>query len=157
MTSHNLEQAKETADAVRSRFDRPPTVGIILGSGLGGLAREIVVEAEIPYAMLPHFPVSTVLSHKSMLACGRLAGETVVAMEGRFHLYEGYTAAQIAFPVRVFKELGCSLLIVSNASGGLNPLYAKGDIVVIEDHINLLVRTHSSGTTTTDSVPGSRT
>ncbi len=138
MISHKLEDVRESAEVVRKRWSVTPRVGIILGSGLGGLAEEIDVEAEIPYASIPHFPVSTVQSHKGALVCGRLAGAAVAAMEGRFHLYEGYSAAEISFPVRVFKELGCTHMIVSNASGGLNPLYAKGDLVVIEDHINLL-------------------
>ena len=92
----------------------------------------------IPYPDLPHFPRSTVASHKGQLVCGRLAGRSVVAMEGRFHLYEGYTPAQVTFPIRVMKELGCRYLIVSNAAGGMNPLHAKGDLVVIDDHINLM-------------------
>ena len=94
--------------------------------------------SEIPYPEIPHFPHSTVESHRGRLVCGSLAGQPVVAMEGRFHLYEGYTPAQVTFPIRVMKELGCRLVIVSNASGGLNPLYSKGDLVVIDDHINLM-------------------
>ena len=110
----------------------------MLGTGLGPLAREIAVEATIPYADIPHFPTSTVQSHAGQLACGTLAGQTVMAMEGRFHLYEGYTPAQVTFPVRVLRELGCEILLVSNAAGGLNPLHAKGDLIVIDDHINLM-------------------
>ena len=117
----------------RSTDDRPG-----LGTGLGALAEEIEAEAKIPYAELPHFPHSTVESHKGQLVCGQLAGKSVVAMEGRFHLYEGYTAAQVTFPIRVLRQLGCRTLIVSNAAGGLNPLHAKGDIIVIDDHINLM-------------------
>ena len=111
---------------------------MVLGTGLGALAEEIEAEAIIPYPEIPHFPRSTVESHKGQLVCGTLAGQCVMAMEGRFHLYEGYTAAQVTFPIRVMKELGCRYLIVSNACGGLNPLYRKGDVMVIEDHINLL-------------------
>jgi purine-nucleoside phosphorylase len=111
---------------------------VILGTGLGGLAEEIQAEARIPYPEIPRFPRSTVESHRGQLVCGTLAGQTVIAMEGRFHLYEGYTAAQVTFPIRVMKELGCRYLIISNAAGGLNPFFAKGDLVVIEDHINLL-------------------
>ena len=115
-----------------------PKVGLILGTGLGALAEEIVAEATIPYPKIPFFPQSTVLGHKGQLVCGTLAGQSVVAMEGRFHLYEGYTAAQVTFPIRVMKELGCHSLVVSNAAGGLNPHHRKGDLVVIEDHINLM-------------------
>jgi purine-nucleoside phosphorylase len=111
---------------------------MVLGTGLGALAAEIDAEAVIPYPEIPHFPNSTVESHKGQLVCGRLLGRPVIAMEGRFHLYEGYTAAQVTFPIRVMKELGCSILIVSNACGGMNPLHGKGDIVVIDDHINLM-------------------
>ncbi len=105
-----------------------PTVGIVLGTGLGALAEEIDAEATIPYPEIPHFPHSTVESHKGQLVCGTLAGRSVMAMEGRFHLYEGYTAAQVTFPIRVMKELGCRYLIVSNAAGGMNPLHRKGDL-----------------------------
>ncbi len=113
-------------------------MGIILGTGLGALAEEIEAEATIPYPEIPHFPRSTVESHKGQLVCGKLAGQTVVAMEGRFHLYEGYSVAQVTYPIRVLKELGCSILLVSNAAGGMNPLHEKGDLVVLEDHINLM-------------------
>src|SRR5207244_2076308 len=106
--------------------------------GLGGLAEDIQAEAVFPYGEIPHFPLSTVHSHASRLVCGTLAGKTVMAMEGRFHFYEGYTLKQITFPVRVMKAMGCEVLIVSNACGGMNPQWAKGDIMVIEDHINLL-------------------
>lgn len=102
------------------------------------LAREIEAEATIPYPEVPFFPKSTVESHKGQLVCGRLASQTVMAMDGRFHLYEGYSPWQVTFPIRVMRELGCQLLIVSNAAGGLNPLHAKGDLIVIEDHINLM-------------------
>jgi purine-nucleoside phosphorylase len=105
---------------------------------LGALAREIDAESAIPYPEIPFFPRSTVESHKGQLVCGRLAGHSVIAMEGRFHLYEGYSPWQVTFPIRVMKELGCRILIVSNASGGLNPLFSKGDLIVIEDHINLM-------------------
>jgi purine-nucleoside phosphorylase len=111
---------------------------LVLGTGLGALAREIDAEAMIPYPEIPFFPRSTVESHKGQLVCGRLAGQSVIAMEGRFHLYEGYSPWQVTFPIRVMKELGCELLIVSNAAGGLNPLTSKGDLIVIEDHINLM-------------------
>ncbi len=111
---------------------------MILGTGLGALAKEIAAEATIPYPEIPHFPRSTVKGHAGQLVCGQLAGHSVMAMEGRFHVYEGYTAAQVTLPIRVMKELGCRYLIVSNAAGGMNPLHRKGDLVVIEDHINLM-------------------
>ena len=138
MQHHRSDHVAEAAALVRSRWNGRPRVGIVLGTGLGPLAREIAVEATIPYADIPHFPTSTVQSHAGQLACGTLAGQTVMAMEGRFHLYEGYTPAQVTFPVRVLRELGCEILLVSNAAGGLNPLHAKGDLIVIDDHINLM-------------------
>jgi purine-nucleoside phosphorylase len=138
MTHHDWDHVQEATGVVRARWGGTPRVGIVLGTGLGALAREIEAEASIPYPEIPHFPRSTVASHKGQLVCGTLAGQPVLAMEGRFHLYEGYSAAQVTFPIRVMKELGCRFLFVSNAAGGLNPLYNKGDLVVIEDHINLL-------------------
>jgi purine-nucleoside phosphorylase len=132
------EQIEEAHRAIRARWQGKPRFGIILGTGLGGLAEEIEQEAVFAYKDIPHFPVSTAPSHASRLVCGKLAGKTVMAMEGRFHAYEGYTLQQITFPVRVMKAMGCEVLIVSNACGGMNPQFAKGDIMVIEDHINLL-------------------
>ncbi len=132
------DQIQEATQAIRSRWDGKPRAGIILGTGLGGLAADIQTETVIPYADLPHFPHSTVQSHAGRLVCGRLGGKSVVAMEGRFHFYEGYSLKQITLPVRVFKALGCDTLIVSNACGGMNPQFAKGDLMVIEDHINLI-------------------
>ena len=133
-----FDQIQEAAAAIRARWPKSPRVGIILGTGLGALAQDIAADVSIPYEEVPHFPHSTVESHAGRLVCGTLAGKTVVAMEGRFHFYEGYTLQQVTFPVRVLKALGCDTLIVSNACGGLNPQYATGDIMVIEDHINLL-------------------
>jgi purine-nucleoside phosphorylase len=138
MTRHEWEHVQEAAGFIRSRWSGAPRVGIVLGTGLGALAREIETEAAIPYPEIPHFPRSTVESHRGQLVCGRLAGQTLLAMEGRFHLYEGYSPWQVTFPIRVMKELGCHLLIVSNAAGGLNPLHKKGDLIVIEDHINFM-------------------
>jgi purine-nucleoside phosphorylase len=138
LTHHQWETVQEATQAVRSRWSGVPHVGLILGTGLGALAKEIEAEATIPYPEIPHFPQSTAPGHKGQLVCGTLAGQTVVAMEGRFHTYEGYTAAQVTLPIRVMKELGCRYLVVSNAAGGLNPLHRKGDLVVIEDHINLM-------------------
>lgn len=132
------DQVQAAAAAVRAKWPGKPRVGIILGTGLGGLAGEIETEAAIPYEEIPHFPSSTVVTHAGRLVCGKLAGKTVMAMEGRFHFYEGYSLQQITLPVRVMKAMGCDILIVSNACGGMNPQWAKGDIMVIEDHINLL-------------------
>lgn len=132
------DQIQEAATAVRNLWRGTPGVGIVLGTGLGQFADEITDRTEIPYEQIPHFPRSTAPSHKGRLVCGTLSGKSVVAMEGRFHLYEGYTAQQVTFPVRVMKALGCGVLICSNACGGLNPQYQNGDIMLIEDHINLL-------------------
>ncbi|HLY08421.1 MAG TPA: purine-nucleoside phosphorylase [Planctomycetota bacterium] len=115
-----------------------PDVAIILGTGLGGLSGAIQAEKKVPYESLPHFARSTVASHKGDLVFGTLEGRRVVAMEGRFHAYEGYSMDQITFPVRVMRALGAKALIVSNACGGLNPSYGKGDLMLIDDHINLL-------------------
>jgi len=132
------DQIQEAVCYIQSRWHGKPRVGIILGTGLGGLTSEIEIEAEFAYADIPHFPTSAVVSHANRLVCGRLAGKSVVAMDGRFHYYEGYTLKQITLPVRVMKALGCEVQIVSNACGGLNPQFATGDIMVIEDHINLI-------------------
>jgi purine-nucleoside phosphorylase len=126
------------ADVVRHRFPRRPDVALILGTGLGGLAREIAVTAAIEYGEIPGFPLSTVESHAGRLLCGTLAGKSVVAMQGRLHRYEGYSLQQITFPVRVLRALGADTLIVSNASGGMHPLWEAGDLMLIADHINLL-------------------
>jgi purine-nucleoside phosphorylase len=128
----------EAIAAVRRQWAAPARVGIILGTGLGSLAQQIETEARLEYESIPHFPRSTSISHAGQLVCGRLQGLPIVAMEGRFHAYEGYTHQQITFPVRVMKALGAELLIVSNACGGMNPNYACGDIMVIDDHINLM-------------------
>jgi purine-nucleoside phosphorylase len=133
-----FDMIQDATKAVQSRWRGTPSIGIILGTGLGGLAQDIQAETTIPYEEIPHFPSSTVVSHAGRFVCGKLAGKTVVAMEGRFHFYEGYTLKQITFPVRLMKALGCQTLIVSNACGGMNPQYGKGEIMVIEDHINLL-------------------
>jgi purine-nucleoside phosphorylase len=138
MTHHEWEHVQQASRMVRSQWSGKPTVGLVLGTGLGALAREIEAEATIPYPEIPFFPKSTVESHKGQLVCGRLAGHAVIAMEGRFHLYEGYSPWQVTFPIRVMRDLGCQLLVVSNAAGGLNPLCNKGDLIVIEDHINLM-------------------
>ena len=131
-------QISEAVKQIHAKWEGSARVGLILGTGLGSLAREIEVEATLDYSHIPHFPRSTSVSHAGQLVCGRLAGLPVVAMEGRFHAYEGYSHQQITFPVRVMKALGAELLIVSNACGGMNPNYSCGDIVVIADHINLM-------------------
>jgi purine-nucleoside phosphorylase len=132
------QRIQEAKAAIQKVWPGRPRVGIILGTGLGGLAEDIRADVKLPYQEIPHFPVSTSPSHAGRLVCGHLGGKTVMAMEGRFHFYEGYSLQHITFPVRVMRALGCEVLMVSNACGGMNPQYAKGDIMIIEDHINLL-------------------
>ncbi len=132
------DAVQRAADAVRAVHRRPPELAVILGTGLGALGTEIALEAEIPYHDIPGFARPTVESHAGRLLLGTLAGRPVVAMSGRFHRYEGYTARQIAFPVRVLRALGARVLIVSNACGGMHPLWRPGDLVLLADHINLL-------------------
>ena len=133
-----LEKIEETLQAIKKVTKDKYPVGIILGTGLGGLVNEINVEHEIDYANLPHFPLSTVESHKGKLIFGTIGNKKVVAMQGRFHYYEGYTMQQIVYPVRVMKFLGVETLLVSNACGGMNPQYRRGDVMIMTDHINLL-------------------
>jgi purine-nucleoside phosphorylase len=135
---HRLETVNAAADVVRGRFAGVPDVAIVLGTGLGGLAREIDVAAAVEYGDIPGFPLSTVESHAGRLLCGTLGGKTVVAMQGRFHRYEGYSLQQVTFPVRVLRALGAKTLIVSNACGGMREEWAPGDLMLIADHINLL-------------------
>lgn len=132
------EKRKEALDYIQSQTNMRPNYLLILGTGLGQLADEMQVEQEIPYDRIPHFPVSTVESHAGKLLFGSLGGKEVVAMQGRFHYYEGYTMQQIVFPIRVLKENGADTLFVSNACGGMNPHYRRGDIMLISDHINML-------------------
>lgn len=132
-----LEKIKETADFIRARFGAVHEVGIILGSGLGNLGENIEDQHYIPYSEIPNFPVSTVKGHKGRLISGTLGGKKVIALQGRFHYYEGYDMKEVTFPVRVFRELGIRLLVVSNAAGGMNPSFKIGDIMIIHDHINL--------------------
>jgi purine-nucleoside phosphorylase len=127
----------ESVQAVRARTSFSPELGVILGTGLGKLAEEVSPDAVIPYAEIPHFPVPTVESHKGRLMLGTLGGRRVAVMQGRFHYYEGYEPEEITLPVRVMKELGISTLVVSNASGGLNPEFSAGEVAVITDHLNL--------------------
>lgn len=128
----------EAVSYIRTKTQTQPEVGIILGTGLGELAREIVAETIIDYADIPHFPLSTVESHHGKLIFGTISGRMVVAMQGRFHYYEGYTLQQVTFPVRVMKFLGVQRLLISNAAGGMNPQFSRGSIMIITDHINLL-------------------
>jgi purine-nucleoside phosphorylase len=132
------DMIQESAAYIKGKTDITPKIGIILGTGLGSLADGIDVKQTIDYGGIPHFPVSTVESHSGRLLMGILEGKPIAAMQGRFHYYEGYSMKQITFPVRVMKELGIETLIVSNACGGLNPLFKGGDVMVITDHINLL-------------------
>jgi purine-nucleoside phosphorylase len=132
-----LEEMQETAAFLRTKITTEPEVGIILGSGLGGLVKEIDIEIAIPYEEIPNFPVSTVEGHSGKLIFGRLSGKFVMAMQGRFHFYEGYTMQQVTFPVRVMKFIGVKTLLVSNASGGVNPTFRVGDLMILTDHINL--------------------
>ncbi len=132
------DQIQEAAAAVRAKWPATPAAGIILGTGLGKLTGDIQAEAVLPYESIPHMPRSTAPTHKGQFVCGSLEGKPVVAMEGRFHFYEGWSLQQVTFPVRVMKALGCETLIVSNACGGMNPQWGKGDLMLIEDHINLL-------------------
>jgi purine-nucleoside phosphorylase len=130
--------AEEALASLRTRTSLAPQIGIILGTGLGGLAREISAETVVDYADIPHFPLSTVESHHGKLIFGTLAGKSVVAMQGRFHFYEGYSLREVTFPVRVMKLLGVSTLLISNAAGGMNPQFRRGSVMIITDHINLL-------------------
>ena len=132
------DQLQDAQAVIRKQWDRTPAAGIILGTGLGSLVAKIDVEATFDYADIPHFPRSTSVSHAGRLVCGLLEGLPVMAMEGRFHLYEGYPLKQITLPVRLFKALGAELMVVSNAVGGLNPFYRCGDVMVIDDQINLM-------------------
>ena len=135
---HSVERIAAATQVIQSRFARKPTEAIILGTGLGQLAEQIVVESTIDYAEIPGFPLSTVESHAGRLLCGTLGGRTVVAMQGRFHRYEGYSLQEVTFPVRVLRALGAETLVVSNACGGMHPLWQRGDLMLIADHINML-------------------
>ena len=133
-------QIQEAVDYLRNRWNKSPRFGIILGTGAGKLAEEIDTEQTIPYGDIPNFPRSTALGHKGQLVCGKLVGADVLAMEGRFHLYEGYPVDQATLPVHVMHHLGVEILFVSNASGGINPKFASGEIMLIESHIDFLYR-----------------
>lgn len=132
-----LKKIIETTEYIHDQVPIQPEIGIVLGTGLGGLAKEIKVEHSLDYASIPNFPVSTVESHSGKLLFGALGGKNVVAMQGRFHYYEGYSMQEVTFPIRVMKMLGIKKLFLSNASGGVNPDFEVGEIMVIDDHINL--------------------
>lgn len=132
-----MEKLQETISFIRLSYPHPLEVGIVLGSGLGNLVADMKVEAEIPYADLPHFPVSTVEGHSGKLIFGELGGKKVLAMAGRFHYYEGYTAQDVAYPIRVMKLLGIKTLLLSNAAGGMHPDFKVGDLMLIKDQIAL--------------------
>ena len=133
-----LERIKRTASYIQSRVEFTPEIGIILGTGLGGLVDSIEIHSSLDYADIPDFPISTVEGHHGRLIFGMLGGRRVVAMQGRFHHYEGYPTQEVVFPVRVMRMLGIERLFVSNASGGINPTFRTGDLMIITDHINLL-------------------
>ena len=133
-----LQQIKESANFIKDTTKFTPEIGIILGTGLGGLVSEIEIEFSIPYNEIPHFPLSTVEGHSGRLILGKLGGKKVIAMQGRFHFYEGYSIEKVTLPVRVMKLLGIEKLIVSNASGGVNPNFEVGDLMILEDHICLI-------------------
>ena len=132
-----LEMIEETAAFLSAKMPLPPRIGLITGTGLGGITAQMETDLRIPYSDIPNFPQSTTVGHRGILAFGKCAGRPVVAMEGRFHIYEGYTPQQIAFPIRVMAKLGVEVLLISSAAGGLNPLFEQGDLMIVSDHINL--------------------
>src|SRR6187402_2921498 len=131
-----ITKINEAVAFIQQVYSKTPVAGIVLGSGLGSFTSEMNIEHEIPYSDIPHFPVSTVEGHSGKLIFGQLSGKTVVAMAGRFHYYEGYSAQDVVFPVRVMKLLGVETLLLSNAAGGVNTDYKVGDIMIIKDHIS---------------------
>ena len=132
------DQITEACEVISARWSTPPKVGLVLGTGLGDVAEQIETSAAIAYEEIPHFPVSTAPSHAGRLVCGTLAGIPLVAMEGRFHFYEGYSLQEVTFPVRVMRSLGAETLVLTNAAGGLNPEFELADVVAISDQINLM-------------------
>lgn len=135
-TKKIMKELKETVKFLQKEYKHTPTVGIVLGSGLGNFTNEIDIEKEVAYEDIPNFPVSTVQGHKGRLIFGKLGGKTVVAMAGRFHYYEGYEAQEVVYPIRVMKLLGVETLLLSNAAGGVNTSYKVGDIMIIKDHVS---------------------
>lgn len=140
-----LKKVQETANYIKTKISSKPAIGIILGTGLGGLINEIEIESSLDYESIPNFPISTIEGHQGRLIFGRLGNQEVVAMQGRFHYYEGYSLQEVTFPIRVLKLLGINLLILSNASGGVNPGFEVGDMMFITDHINLIGSNPLSG------------
>ena len=132
-----LEKIREAMDFLASKMTGLPEIGMITGTGLGSLTQKMAVDFRLPYEEIPHFPISTIEGHEGTLVVGNLAGRSIVAMEGRFHIYEGYTPREITFPVRVMAMLGVKYLLISSAAGGLNPQFETGDLMIVTDHINL--------------------
>jgi purine-nucleoside phosphorylase len=137
MTESQIRNLQQTADFIRKSYSHNPSVGIVLGSGIGNLSNEIDIEFQLDYESIPEFPVSTVKGHSGHLIFGKLEGKRIVAMAGRFHYYEGYDVDQVVFPVRLMKFLGVNTLFLSNAAGGMNPSFKVGDLMIITDHISL--------------------
>jgi purine-nucleoside phosphorylase len=137
MMKNYKKRAIETAEFLRARIAKPPRIGLMTGTGLGQSAEILNISECVDYKNIPHFPKSTVESHAGRLLFGHMDGKQIMAMQGRFHLYEGYSPVEVAFPIRVMQELGVKILILTNAAGGLNPEFTAGDIMIIEDHINL--------------------
>jgi purine-nucleoside phosphorylase len=136
MTESQISKLQRTADFIKKSYPRQPAIGIVLGSGIGNLSKEIEIEYQLDYSSIPDFPVSTVTGHSGQLIFGKLEGKTVVAMAGRFHYYEGYSVEQVVFPVRLLHFLGVKTLLLSNAAGGMNPAFRVGDLMIITDHIS---------------------
>ncbi len=134
-----LQRLHETVAYIKTKYNVGPSVGVVLGSGLGYFTNEMQIEYEIDYSALPHFPVSTVAGHSGKLIFGKLNGKAVVVMAGRFHYYEGYTPQQVVYPIRVMKMLGVQTLLISNAAGGVNTSFKVGDMMIIKDHISLFI------------------
>ncbi len=139
------QQVSEAAKSILARWPNVPRVAIVLGSGLGGFSSKMDVEQSIPYRDIPYFKSATAIGHDGTLICGSIGSTSVCAMSGRFHRYEGYSLSEVAFPVRVFAELGAGVLVVSNACGGLNPLFSAGDVMVIEDQVNFMFQNPLTG------------
>lgn len=139
------QQVSEAAKSILARWPNVPQVAIVLGSGLGGFSSEIEIEQSISYRDIPYFRSATAIGHDGTLICGSIGSTSVCAMSGRFHRYEGYSLSEVAFPVRVFAELGAGVLVVSNACGGLNPLFSAGDVMVIEDQVNFMFQNPLTG------------
>ena len=144
-TKNMLYEIQETADFLGSKLKKPPQIGMITGTGLGGLTETIAVDLRLSYEEIPNFPKSTIMGHKGSLVSGILGHKHVLAMEGRFHLYEGYNIREVTFPIRVMSRLGIKVLLISSAAGGLNPNFGRGDLMLVTDHINLTGRNPLTG------------